>query len=282
MCHPGFPAGEIRGQILLMPDGVIVERANYTDTVDGVVKTEVFVTAPPTAQLAFFNAPPQVDPLTAELSAPDEFPEIPLTNFGENFWASSFPGFLPGIITLRSGLLNPTFIALPLTDQVTVIEAFFDDGVFTVSAVSSDEFIPPVLTLRGHGALVNGRITVAPRAAPPPVAIVTSSAGGRDAMKVITGFSGQDQGAASFFEAEDALLSFGAQVLTTHPGFTGTGFVDYTALFNQSIEWTVNVSTPGRYMLEFRYALESGNRPLRIDVNGSTANASLVFSASGS
>ena len=85
------------------------------------------------------------------------------------------------------------------------------------------------------------------------------------------------------YEAENAVLS-GTTVMNVHSGFTGTGFVSFplTATSGQSIEWTVTVPAAGLYTLEYRYALASGARPLRIDVNGSTANASLSFAATGS
>ena len=85
-------------------------------------------------------------------------------------------------------------------------------------------------------------------------------------------------------EAENAVLGGGTQVTNIHAGFTGTGFVSYPgpALSGQFIEWTVDVPTGGEYRLEFRYALATGTRPLRIDVNGALANASLAFPASGS
>ena len=85
------------------------------------------------------------------------------------------------------------------------------------------------------------------------------------------------------YEAEDATLS-GVQVLSVHAGFTGTGFASFTTTANsgQFIEWAVTVPEAGQYTLDYRYALATGNRPLRIDVNGSVANASLAFPASGS
>ena len=82
---------------------------------------------------------------------------------------------------------------------------------------------------------------------------------------------------SEIFEAEDAALDPGVNILTVHPGFTGTGFTDYTAATGQSIEWTVNVVDAGAYTLEFRYALAAGNRPLQIDVNDVQVNPSLAF-----
>jgi hypothetical protein len=83
------------------------------------------------------------------------------------------------------------------------------------------------------------------------------------------------------YEAENAVLS-GAVVSTAVAGYTGTGFVDYLHASNDYIEWTVTVPAAGQYNLQFRYGLASGNRPLRISVNGSVAVSSLSFPATGS
>lgn len=83
------------------------------------------------------------------------------------------------------------------------------------------------------------------------------------------------------YEAETASLGGGTAVSSAVDGFTGTGFVDYVSAAGESVEWTINVPTEGLYKLEFRYALGTGNRPLRIDVNAAVANASLAFPATG-
>ena len=83
------------------------------------------------------------------------------------------------------------------------------------------------------------------------------------------------------YEAENASLAGGAVVSSVVDGFTGAGFVDYVSAAGESVEWTVNAPAQGLYKLEFRYALGAGNRPLRIDLNGAVANASLAFPATG-
>src|SRR5262249_49655932 len=47
--------------------------------------------------------------------------------------------------------------------------------------------------------------------------------------------------AATVFEAENATLSQ-ATVATNHPGFTGTGFVDYNNVAGSYVEWTVGAA----------------------------------------
>jgi len=71
-------------------------------------------------------------------------------------------------------------------------------------------------------------------------------------------------------QAEDAYLS-GAVIANDHTGYNGTGFVDYKNLYNDYIEWTVQIDVPGTYNLGFKYA-NAGirDRPLEITDNGSS------------
>ncbi|MDQ3291912.1 MAG: carbohydrate-binding protein, partial [Bacteroidota bacterium] len=84
------------------------------------------------------------------------------------------------------------------------------------------------------------------------------------------------------YEAEQAVLN-GAVVTTNQPGYTGTGFVDYVHATGDFIEWTVNATAAGSFLLEFRYANGgTANRPLQLQVNGTVVSASLAFSPTGS
>jgi autotransporter-associated beta strand protein len=71
----------------------------------------------------------------------------------------------------------------------------------------------------------------------------------------------------ALFEAELAALS-GARTATTYAGYSGTGYVDYQNASNDYVQWTVPLANGGRYTLAFRYALNSGSRPLQLTVNG--------------
>ena len=83
-------------------------------------------------------------------------------------------------------------------------------------------------------------------------------------------------------EAEEALL-VGPTIENQHPGYTGTGYADYTwELVGEYIEWVVNVPSADFYTLEFRYANGSGGRPLQIKVNGVVNVPSLSFPSTGS
>ena len=85
---------------------------------------------------------------------------------------------------------------------------------------------------------------------------------------------------AGAYEAEDGVLS-GAVVASSQPGYTGTGYVDYINPSGDYIDWSVNVERAGLYDLNFRYALQSGDRPLEIQVNGNVVKADLSFPATG-
>jgi len=82
------------------------------------------------------------------------------------------------------------------------------------------------------------------------------------------------------YEAESATLS-GAVVSSSQAGFSGSAYADYVNATADFIEWTVSAEATGAAELIFRYALQSGDRPLEIKVNGVVAAASLSFPATG-
>jgi len=86
---------------------------------------------------------------------------------------------------------------------------------------------------------------------------------------------------ATVYEAESAGV-FGPKIDRKNDGFTGKGFADFNAKSNESVAWKVNVEEAGAYTLAFRYALEGGNRPLRVSVNGKTVAKKQPFNATGS
>lgn len=80
-------------------------------------------------------------------------------------------------------------------------------------------------------------------------------------------------------EAELASITGGA-VSNANAGFTGSGYVQFAA--EGSLEWTVTVPRDGFYQLEFRYALDTGNRTLNIRDTGYTFNKpNVAFPATG-
>ena len=83
------------------------------------------------------------------------------------------------------------------------------------------------------------------------------------------------------FEAENAVV-VGAKILSSSPGFTGTGYVDYQNASGDYVEWTVMAGVATSHPLTFRYANGSTARPLALRVNGTLVNGSLSFPATGS
>jgi alpha-glucosidase (family GH31 glycosyl hydrolase) len=82
------------------------------------------------------------------------------------------------------------------------------------------------------------------------------------------------------YQAEQATLN-GAVIDTSHPEYTGNGFVDYTSGGGYA-QWTVTVTTAGTKALTFRYANGGGaDRPLAISVNGSTVKSAQPFNPTG-
>lgn len=82
--------------------------------------------------------------------------------------------------------------------------------------------------------------------------------------------------AAVDFQAEDARIHRGS-VQSNHPGFTGSGFVDYANEPGSSVEWTVTAPTTGAANAVFRFANGSNtSRPTTITVNGILV-ASIAF-----
>ncbi len=69
-------------------------------------------------------------------------------------------------------------------------------------------------------------------------------------------------------EAENAVLS-GAVGASNHPGYTGTGFVDYINPDGDYIEWTVDVVASGAYNFSLRFAHGGAyDRTLSITIDG--------------
>ena len=70
---------------------------------------------------------------------------------------------------------------------------------------------------------------------------------------------------------------------SSHPGFTGTGYADFTNASGDSIEWDVSAHEAGRYELAFRYANGAlSDRPLQLSLNGDVLNGRLPFASTGS
>jgi hypothetical protein len=84
------------------------------------------------------------------------------------------------------------------------------------------------------------------------------------------------------YEAEQASLSHG-RVESKHPGFSGTGYVNYDAVAGSSVEWTARTLYTTPVTFTIRYANGSRtSRPMDISVNGTVIRAGLAFPPTGS
>jgi alpha-galactosidase len=82
-------------------------------------------------------------------------------------------------------------------------------------------------------------------------------------------------------EAENARFVQGT-VESTHAGFSGTGYVNYTNAAGGYVEWTVTAAQAGQVTLRFGYANGvATNRAMDIAVNGELAVDDLAFPGTG-
>lgn len=82
-------------------------------------------------------------------------------------------------------------------------------------------------------------------------------------------------------EAEDAVFTNGKAAQETS-GYTGSGYVDFDPeTESSSITWTCEAPEAGLYTLEFRYALEDGQYPVSVQVNGNAQGELILWNTSG-
>jgi Ricin-type beta-trefoil lectin domain/Carbohydrate binding module (family 35) len=79
------------------------------------------------------------------------------------------------------------------------------------------------------------------------------------------------------YEAENATISQGV-FETTHPGFSGTGYVNCDNVAGSYVQFAVNVTAAGAVPVRIRYANgTTANRPADIAVNGTTVASGQAF-----
>ena len=87
---------------------------------------------------------------------------------------------------------------------------------------------------------------------------------------------------AQSYEAEQAAVT-GAAVSSSHPGFSGTGYVDYAHAGGDSVEFAVTAPAAGPYELRFRYANGgTADRAMGLAVNGVAVPGGVTFARTGS
>ncbi|WP_181707662.1 carbohydrate-binding protein [Chthonobacter rhizosphaerae] len=72
------------------------------------------------------------------------------------------------------------------------------------------------------------------------------------------------------YEAENAVRSGAAAVITEDRDQSGTGFVDFVGPTNETLTWTIEVDAAGSYGIDILYALATTKtaRPMTLSVNG--------------
>lgn len=208
-----------------IPSQVTIDRASYARPLAGPQKIDVFATAFPATQgrlpggpapavvtplLRYYDDACGVDAVSGALTAPAVTPPLasnPMASPGlmtppqaapaSIYWGQSQPALIPAAVCVEhensinaNNQIVPAFFQANVNDQVYVAAANFDPtgtGTLTVSAVSSDEVTPPVLTVASLGDMTNGQFVLSPLAAPPSTVRVLSSYGGSNAFQVTTG-----------------------------------------------------------------------------------------------
>src|SRR5205814_8066114 len=83
------------------------------------------------------------------------------------------------------------------------------------------------------------------------------------------------------YEAEQANFS-GPVVSTKHPGFTGTGYLDFQNSNGDFVQWTVSGVSAGTHTMDVRFANGSGATiSVRVTVNGVNLSTNLSMPCTG-
>lgn len=194
----------------------VVDRASYARSAAAGNKIDVYATGSSTlpGRLPATPTPPPFFPTLAyfdetctptvvngipgpPFSAPVGGVANPMNRTDTHYFGQSRPATLPADICFqvdaRDAVGNPvtTFNPVALGDQVFITAALYDPIAqrLSVSAFSSDQVVPPILTVEGLGIINNatGQLVVDALAAPPEPVMVSSSARGINTMQVSTG-----------------------------------------------------------------------------------------------
>jgi hypothetical protein len=167
------------------------------------------------------------------------------------------------------------------TVQTTVVSG--SPGNVTLSASglpagANATFSPNPVAAGGNSTLT---ITTAPTTPTGTSTVTVTGTAGGGTRTASAGLTVGTNPTPNRHEAEDATISQGV-VESNHPGFSGTGFVNYNNLVGSYVEWPITVATPGPVVLRFRYANGTTvNRPMDIAVNGVVVRDEFAFPPTG-
>jgi len=272
-----------------IPAQASVDRASYTriGSAPGQLKVDVLATGFPAttgrmptqaptgkeaAALTFFDAAcagtvDATGAVRAPFSAPLGATETQMLSSGNQYWGQILPTALPAAVCVThanardlSGQIVPGFQTVPVTDEVSITQARYDQGAKTLSvlATSSDALAPPVLRLAFGtftGNLSGGQIVATGIQVPPPTVTVLSSAGGTNGLLVDTTLAGVAAAgtpvakADSFTFQEDStvhVLNPRASTATNPPqaGGVASAGVDTNCALNVASPCTMQITSP--------------------------------------
>ncbi|WP_145409615.1 carbohydrate-binding protein [Paenibacillus xylanexedens] len=86
----------------------------------------------------------------------------------------------------------------------------------------------------------------------------------------------------TLYESETGTSLIRTSVESTHAGYSGTGYIDFGALSDASVEWNnIFCAFAGTKKVAIRYALQSGSRNLDLFVNNEKVAENVSFPATG-
>jgi hypothetical protein len=195
--------------------GLAVDRASYARSATAT-KVDVYATASPSTQgrlpaaaapavvstqLAYFDAActPTLDAAGnpgPPYSAPAGLTATQMLAAGTKYFGQSHPATIPLQVCVQANAVNATgqtvttFTPAPLGDQVFITEALYDptNQALSVKATSSDQVVPPTLTVDGYGPIpATGQLLVPALLAAPDKVTVLSTGGGLNQLQMSTG-----------------------------------------------------------------------------------------------
>jgi hypothetical protein len=235
--------------------GVDVESATYSRTADGATTLDVFATS-------------ESDQAAIEMKA-EGLPTTLLRGEATRYFGhATVEGAPPATaIVTNAGDNPPTVKEVPVTDLVHATSAVYDADAESlhVTAVSSDAFSPPALTVEGFGTLTEGAATFENVHVPPRQAIVQSAAGGEDRVPVQVTGTGFAPVSIQAFAGIDQQVQQGSAVTLDGSGSTGdiTGYT-WTQLSGPN----VSLSDANAAITAFTAPMEATTLAFQLTVDG--------------
>lgn len=195
-----------------------------------------------------------------------------------------------------SKFVRPGYVRVDATKNPTTnvyVSAYKGDNKLVIVAINkgTSAVSQNVALQNGTASKVSSWVTDATRnlAAGSAITVSGSSFTAQLPAQSVTTFvadlgssSGGNTGSGTTYEAETNTTLSNAVIETTHSSYSGSGYVNFNASSDASIQWSsINCAVTGTKNVKFRYALESGTRNLDVYVNGSKVISNAAFAATG-